>query len=214
MVGSTLLWIVDLLWTTLHLIAPSNEIVAERQVDLLKQAVEHIEKHASQGLRFLKQDIVSMWIVVFSVEVFANCPDLDSYLGYGTLMAEKDDYRNIDHYRSSTCHRMPWLALPSRYHTLIHAFYVEGLKLAVLATVLKRRVQTKSFLDSPKLFNVVSNSSSQAMQRLLIVDLHDGKAIKTEIWIKSDQSTGRKTQHTSWRRKQLCQKLQSGTWWA
>ena len=76
----------------------------------------------TRGLRFVRLDIQSLKLMVFTDASFANKQDLSSQIGFIIVLTDKSNRANILHWSSIKCKRATRSMLPSELYAMAHGF--------------------------------------------------------------------------------------------
>lgn len=126
----------------------------------------------TRGLRFVKLDIKSLKLVVFTDASFANNPDLSSQIGFVIALVDDANNANIIHWTSIKCKRVTRSVLASELYATVHGFD--------FGAVLKSTIESIVKLDKPLPLVICTDSKSlydclvklgTTMEKRLMIDV-------------------------------------------
>jgi hypothetical protein len=104
----------------------------EKDAKLLNKQLQWQIENSARGLTFVKLDISTLRLIVFTDSSFANNKDLSSQIGHVIVMADSSNRANIIHWSSTKCKRVTRSVLASELHAIAHGFDIGA---AIKATV-------------------------------------------------------------------------------
>ena len=156
------------------LCSPSNLLSADiaandpNSVSSVSDLVDYCISTADMHLNFVKLDLKSARIVLFTDAAFANSSEYASQLGFVVLLVDKLGKANIVHYGSGKCHRVTRSVMAAELLSLVngydHAFVIRH----TLYELLGRYIPIDAYVDSKTTFNCVAKSASTQEKRLQI----------------------------------------------
>jgi len=90
-----------------------------------KQLNKHLNwqiKNTNRGLKFIKLDIKTLQLLVFTDVSFTNNKDLSLQIGYIIILADATKKANIIHWSSVKCKRVTWSVLVSELYSMAYGF--------------------------------------------------------------------------------------------
>jgi hypothetical protein len=104
----------------------------EKDAKLLNKRIQWQIENSTRGLSFVKLDIETLQLLVFTDSSFANNKDLSSQIGYILVLADLLNKVNIVHWSSVKCKRITRSVLASELYAMAHGFDIGA---AIKATV-------------------------------------------------------------------------------
>ena len=89
-------------------------------------------ENANRGLKFVKLDVNTLQLLVFTDASFANNKDLSSQIGYVIVLADATKKANIVHWSSIKCKRVTRSVLASKLYGMAYGF---NIAVAIKSTV-------------------------------------------------------------------------------
>lgn len=131
----------------LQLIGPCNEPTSKAEFKLLEKVIKHLRETKDRGIDYVKLDMKTLGILLFTDSSFANERGLKSQLGSVIVLADKEGRANLVHYGSGRWNRVTKSVMASEQHSLIpvfdNAFTVQHL----LKEIIGKPVPIESFVD-------------------------------------------------------------------
>ena len=90
----------------------------------LTKCLEWQQQNAGKGLKFVKLDIYTVRLVVFTDSSFANNQDQSSQIGYVIILTDSQNNANIIHWQSVKCKRVTRSVLALELYALSLGFNV------------------------------------------------------------------------------------------
>jgi hypothetical protein len=149
----------------------------------------------SRGLSFIKLDVNSLRLIVFTDSSFANNNDLSSQIGFVIVLADKDNRANILHWSSVKCKRITRSVLASELYAMAHGFDTGSVIKGTIERILKRETPLPLIVctDSRSLYDCLVKLGSTHEKRLMI-DLmclrqsYERREIAEIKWIDGDSN--------------------------
>ena len=94
----------------------------EDDAKLLNKRLAWQLQNPNRGLKFVKLDINTLQLVVFTDASFANNKDLSSQIGYVITLTDATNQANIIHWSSVKCKRITRSVLASELYGMAHGF--------------------------------------------------------------------------------------------
>lgn len=95
------------------------------------------KRNIDRGIKFVKLDIDSIRIIVFTDSAFANNADYSSQIGYVIVLADKYNRANLLHWSSTKCRRVTRSVLASELYGLVNGFDMGSAIKSSLEKILK-----------------------------------------------------------------------------
>ena len=102
----------------------------------LNKCLKWQQQNAGKGLKFVKLDIHTVRLVVFTDSSFANNRDQSSQIGYVIILADGQNNANIIHWQSVKCKRVTRSVLASELYALSLGFDVASTIKLLLTQIL------------------------------------------------------------------------------
>jgi len=96
-----------------QLLANGIDDPSKEDLKRLNKLIKYCKKTKDIGLKFVKLDLDSTKIVLFTDSSFANAKNLKSQLGFVIALVDKENNANIIHFGSSRCQRVTRSAMAS-----------------------------------------------------------------------------------------------------
>lgn len=150
---------------------------AEIHLDLIKQynkTVKYILGTCHQKLVYLKLNLPSVHLRVYSDASFAGNRDLTSQLGFIILLCDVNNRCHILDYGSKKSTRVVRSIMAGEMYAFLLGFDRCFVIQHDLQLILKQNVPIRMFTDSKQVFDAITKSSCTTERRLMI-DLHSAK---------------------------------------
>jgi hypothetical protein len=95
---------------------------SEDDAKALNKRLDWQIKNPSRGLKFIKLDVDTLQLLVFTDASFANNKDLSSQIGYVIVLADATKKANIVHWSSVKCKRVTRSVLASELYGMAYSF--------------------------------------------------------------------------------------------
>ena len=125
-------------------------------------------ENADRGLRFVKLDINTLQLLVFTDASFANNKDLSLQIGYVLVLADASNKANIVHWSSIKCKRVTRSVLASELYGMAHGFDIGAAIKSTLDKVLQINLPLILCTDSKSLYDCLVRLGTTQEKRLMI----------------------------------------------
>jgi hypothetical protein len=146
-----------------QVISPSEEDAKQ----LNKRLNWQIE-NANRGLKFVKLDIKTLQLLVFTDASFANNKDLSSQIGYVIVLADATKKANIVHWSSVKCKRVTRSVLASELYGTAHGFDIGVAIKSTVDKILQINLPLVLCTDSKSLYDCLVRLGTTQEKRLMI----------------------------------------------
>ena len=156
----------------------------------LKWQIEHFDR----GLRFVKLDITTLKLIVFTDASFANNPNLSSQIGYVLCLADASNKANIIHWSSVKCKRVTRSVLASELYAMAHGFDTGAVIKSTVEKILKIPLLPMIVCtDSKSLYDCLVKLGSTQEKRLMVDVMclrqsYERREIMEVKWIDGDSN--------------------------
>ena len=165
-------------------LAAPSQLIASRvnkripdAVHDVKALVKYCNRTASLGLSFVKIDLSTARINLFTDAAFANGENLTSQIGFLVILSDGSNAANILHYGSSKCKRVTRSVLAAELMALVHGFDQAFVIQHTLHEILGRNLPIDAYVDSRTAFNFVAKNADTMEKRLQI----DANALRQSL---------------------------------
>ncbi len=134
----------------------------------LNNLIDYCRSTSQQGLNFIKLDLESCRLALFTDSSFANGSNFKSQLGFIILLVDKFNNCNILHYGSNRCKRVTRSVMAAEIHALIYGFDSAYITKSMMEEILNREIDIEAYVDSRTTFNVIARSAPTLEKRLQI----------------------------------------------
>lgn len=148
----------------------TNSPTPEQKKDLNK-LVCYCKETSDTGLNFVRLDLTSVRIAMFTDSSFANADNYKSQLGFVLLLVDDSNNCNLIHYGSTRCKRVTRSVMAAEIHALMYGFDRAFITKTILEEILGRTIEIDGYVDSKTLLDVVAKSAATLEKRLQI-DVH------------------------------------------
>ena len=124
--------------------------------------------HSDRGLSFVRLDITTLKLVVFTDASFANNPDLSSQIGYVIVLADATDKANIIHWSSVKCKRVTRSIFASELYAMAHGFDVGAVIKSSVEKILDLPLPMVVCTDSKSLYDCLVKLGTTQEKRLMV----------------------------------------------
>src|SRR5271155_1799902 len=125
-------------------------------------------ENANRGLKFVKLDVNTLQLLVFTDASFANNKDLSSQIGYVLVLADASNKANIVHWSSVKCKRVTRSVLASELYGMAHGFDIGAAIKSTLDKVLQANLPLVLCTDSKSLYDCLVRLGTTQEKRLMI----------------------------------------------
>lgn len=161
----------------------------EEDAKTLNKRIQWQIDHSHRGLRFIKLDIKSLKLTIFTDASFANSFNLSSQISHVIVLADATNKANIIHWSSIKCKRVTRSVLASELYAMTHGFDSSSVIKSNVEKKLKIPVLPITLCtDSKSLYDCLVKLGS-AQEKRLMVDLmclrqsHERREIMEVKWI-------------------------------
>ena len=157
---------------------------------LNKRLQWQIDNH-SRGLKFVRLDIDTLRLIVFTDASFANNADASSQIGFVIVLADEQNNANIIHWSSIKCKRVTRSVLASELYATAHGFDTGIVIKTTLEKIINKPIPLILCTDSKSLYDCLVKLGSTQEKRLMI-DLmclrqsYERRQITEVKWISGD----------------------------
>jgi hypothetical protein len=124
--------------------------------------------NADRGLKFVKLDINTLQLLVFTDASFANNKDLSSQIGYVIVLADATKKANIVHWSSIKCKRVTRSVLASELYGMAHGFDIGTAIKSTVDKILQVNLPLVLCTDSKSLYDCLVRLGTTQEKRLMI----------------------------------------------
>ena len=144
----------------------------EEDIKRLNKRLQWQLDHQNRGLRFIKLDIESLQLLVFTDASFANNKDLSSQIGYLIVLSDGQK-ANILHWSSIKCKRVTRSVLASELYAMAHGYDISVAIKSTLDLILQhhrsgRPIPLVLCTDSKSLYDCIVRLGTTQEKRLMI----------------------------------------------
>jgi hypothetical protein len=125
-------------------------------------------KNPDRGLKFVKLDINTMQLVVFTDASFANNKDLSLQIGYIIVLADATKKANIVHWSSVKCKRVTRSVLASELYGIVHGFDIGAVIKSTVDKILQVNLLLILCTDSKSLYDCLVRLGTTQEKCLMI----------------------------------------------
>jgi hypothetical protein len=122
----------------------------------------------SRGLKYVKLDVNSLQLLVFTDASFANNKDLSSQIGYIIVLADTTKKANIIHWSSVKCKRVTRSVLASELYSMAHGFDISAAIKSTVDKILQIDLPLVLCTDSKSLYDCLVRLGTTQEKRLMI----------------------------------------------
>jgi len=125
-------------------------------------------KNLKRGLKFVKLDVNTLQLLVFTDASFANNKDLSSQIGYVLVLSDASNKANIVHWSSVKCKRVTRSVLASELYGMAHGFDISVAIKSTVDKVLQINLPIVLCTDSKSLYDCLVRLGTTAEKRLMV----------------------------------------------
>ena len=125
-------------------------------------------ENANRGLKFVKLDVNTLQLLVFTDASFANNKDLSSQIGYVLVLADATKKANIVHWSSVKCKRVTRSVLASELYGMAHGFDIGAAIKSTMDKILQVNLPLVLCTDSKSLYDCLVRLGTTQEKRLMI----------------------------------------------
>lgn len=125
-------------------------------------------ENPQRGLKFVKLDIQSLQLLVFTDASFANNNDLSSQIGYVIVLTDASKKANILHWSSVKCKRVTRSVLASELYGMTHGFDISTAIKSTIDKILQVNIPLIQVTDSKSLYDCLVRLGTTQEKRLMI----------------------------------------------
>ena len=125
-------------------------------------------ENPQRGLKFVKLDLKTLQLLVFTDASFANNKDLSSQIGYVIALADTTNSANIVHWSSIKCKRVTRSVLASELYGMVHGFDISIAIKSTIDKALMVNVPLVLCTDSKSLYDCLVRLGTTQEKRLMI----------------------------------------------
>ncbi|KAI9036662.1 uncharacterized protein KD926_001616 [Aspergillus affinis] len=173
---------------------------SKKDAESLNKRLNWQLENAARGLKYVKLDLKSLQLLVFTDASFANNKDLSSQIGYVIVLADKRNASNttavnanIVHWSSIKCKRVTRSVLASELYAMAHGSDIAFAIKSTLDQILQTNIPIVLCTESKSLYDCLVRLGSTQEKRLMINIMYLRQAYKcrqiTDIkWIDGDSN--------------------------
>ena len=140
----------------------------EEDAKALNKRIQWQIDHPTRGLRFVRLDLTSLKLVIFTDASFANNHDLSSRIGFVITLVDSDNKANIIHWSSIKCKRVTRSVLASELYAMVHGFDVGAVLKSTIEGILKLPIPMILCTDSKSLYDCLVKLGTTQEKRLMV----------------------------------------------
>jgi hypothetical protein len=162
-------------------------------VTALNKRIQWQIDNPTRGLTYVRLDLKSLRLIVFTDASFANNKDLSSQIGYVVVLADAEHKANIIHWSSIKCKRVTRSVLASELYAMGHGFDIGATLKATIEQVLKIDLPLILCTDSKSLYECLVKLGTTQEKRLMIDIMclrqsYERREITEVKWIDGDSN--------------------------
>lgn len=147
----------------------------------------------ARGLTYVKLDINTLRLLVFTDASFANNKDLSSQIGYILVLADITNKANIVHWSSIKCKRVTRSVLASELYAMAHGFDIGAAIKATVEQILQIELPLVLCTNSRSLYDCLVKLGTTQEKRLMIDVMclrqsYERREITEVKWIDGDSN--------------------------
>jgi hypothetical protein len=140
----------------------------EEDAKALNKRLDWQINNPARGLKFVKLDINTLQLLVFTDASFANNKDLTSQIGYVIALSDTTKKANIVHWSSVKCKRVTRSVLASELYGMAHGFDIGVAIKATIDKILQINLPLVICTDSKSLYDCLVRLGITQEKRLMI----------------------------------------------
>ena len=140
----------------------------ENDAKALNKRLQWQIDHFDRGLRFVRLDISTLTLMVFTDASFANNQDLSSQIGYVIVLADATNKANIIHWSSTKCKRVTRSVLASELYAMAQGFDVGAVIKSSVENILNILLPMVVCVDSKSLYDCLVKLGTTQEKRLMV----------------------------------------------
>ena len=140
----------------------------EEDAKLLNKRLKWQIDNFERGIKFIKLDINTLQLIVFTDASFGNNADLTSQIGYVIVLADGNNGANIIHWSSVKCKRITRSVLASELYGMALGFDTGSSIKTTLSKILDKSIPLAICTDSKSLFDCMVKLGTTREKRLMI----------------------------------------------
>jgi hypothetical protein len=165
----------------------------ENDAKLLNKRIQWQIENSTRGLNFVKLDVDTLRLIVFTDSSFANNRDLSSQIGYILVLADASNRANIIHWSSVKCKRVTRSVLASELYAMAHGFDIGAAIKATVEPQLKIKLPLILCTDSKSIYECLVKLGTTQEKRLMIDVMclrqsYERREIAEVKWIDGDSN--------------------------
>ncbi|KAI1001416.1 hypothetical protein K3495_g6784 [Podosphaera aphanis] len=160
----------------------------KEDVNALNKRLKWQIENKSRGLNFVKLDINTLHLYVFTDASFANNKDFSSQIGYVLVLADSSKRANLIHWSSTKCKRVTRSVLASELYAMVHGFDIGAAVKSTVEQLTQTKIPLTLCTDSRSLYDCLVKLGTTQEKRLMI-DLmclrqsYERREITEVMWI-------------------------------
>lgn len=165
----------------------------ENDAKLLNKRLQWQMDNATRGLKFVKLDIKTLRLLVFTDASFANNVDFSSQIGFIIAIADATSKANIIHWTSIKCKRVTRSVLASELYAMAHGFDIGAAIKSTVEKLLDIDLPLIICIDSKSLYDCLVRLGTTQEKRLMIDVMclrqsYERREIAEVKWINGDSN--------------------------
>ena len=140
----------------------------KKDAELLNKRIQWQIDNPARGLKFVKLDVNTLQLIVFTDSSFANNKDLSSQIGYVIALTDSTNRANIVHWSSTKCKRVTRSVLASELYTMVYSFNIGAAIKATIELQLGIKLPLILCTDSKSIYDCLVKLGTTQEKRLII----------------------------------------------
>ena len=124
--------------------------------------------NATRGLRYVKLDLTTLQLIIFTDSFFVNNKDLSFQIGYVICLADAAQQVNVIHWSFVKCKRVTRSVLASELYAMTHGFDLEAVAKTTIKRILRTDISLIICTDSKSLYECFVRLGTTQKKRLMI----------------------------------------------